>query len=98
MKQKKIAVLMTTDKDKRGVFAGLINPEDYDKENIVAEEVRMCVYWSVDMKGVLGLASNGPSKSCRISPAVDKALIKGVVAVMDISDDAWKKWQQEPWG
>ncbi len=94
----KIKVLMTTDSSKRGVFSGIILAEDWDKENIVAEEVRMCVHWSSDMKGVLGLASMGPSKSCKISKAVKKAHIKGVTAVVELSDEAWKKWQSEPWG
>ena len=94
----KIAVLITTDSTKRGVFAGFINPEDTDKENIVVEELRMCVYWSQDMKGVLGLASMGPSSSCRISKAVKKASIKGVTAVVELSDEALAKWRKEPWG
>lgn len=91
------AVLITTDSSKRGVFMGLIDPADVDKDNIVAEEVRMAVYWSEDMKGVLGLASMGPSKSCRISKAVPKALIKGVTAVVELTDDAVKNWRKEPW-
>lgn len=93
----KIKVLITTDSSKRGVFSGIIEASDWDKENIVAEEVRMCVYWSTDMKGVLGLASSGPSKSCRITKATKKALIRGVTAVVELSDEAWKKWQLEPW-
>jgi hypothetical protein len=47
MKEKKIAVLITTDNTKRGV---------------------------------LGLASMGPSKSCRISKAVKRATLQGVTA------------------
>lgn len=93
----KVAVLLTTDQAKRGVFMGLIDPQDMDKENIVAEEVRMAVYWSEDMKGVLGLASMGPSKDCRISRATTRALIKGVTAVVELSDEALKNWRLEPW-
>lgn len=94
----KIAVLITTDSTKRGVFAGFINPADTEKENIVVEELRMAVFWSSDMKGVLGLASMGPSSSCRISKAVKKASIKGVTAVVELSDEALAKWRKEPWG
>lgn len=94
----KVAVLITTDSTKRGVFMGYIDLADAEKENIVAEEVRMAVYWSEDMKGVLGLASTGPSSSCRISKAVPKALIKGVTAVISLTDDAVKAWKKEPWG
>lgn len=94
----KVAVLLTTDSTKRGVFSGFINPNDFDKETIVVEEMRMCVYWSSDMKGVLGLATMGPSSTCRISKAVKKALIHGVVAVIELSDEALSNWRNEPWG
>lgn len=101
MKEKesnKIAVLITTDSTKRGVFSGLISPEDSEKETLTVEEMRMAVYWSQDMKGVLGLASMGPSKSCRISKAVKKATISGVTAVVELSDEAFANWRKEPWG
>jgi hypothetical protein len=93
----KVAVLITTDSTKRGVFMGFIDPKDADKENIVVEEVRMAVYWSEDMCGVIGLASKGPSKGCRISPAAPKALIRGVTAIMQLTEDAVANWRKEPW-
>jgi len=93
----KIAVLITTDSTKRGVFMGFIDPSDADKENLVAEELRMAVYWSTDVRGVLGLASNGPSSECRITAAVSKATIKGVTAVVELSDKALLAWRLEPW-
>ena len=93
----KIAVLITTDNTKRGVFAGLIDPSDINKEILTVEELRMCIYWSVDMKGVLGLASEGPSKNCKISKAVKKAVLQGVTAVIELSDEALIKWRKEPW-
>lgn len=94
---KKVAVLITTDNTKKGVFMGFIDPKDASLETITAEEVRMAVYWSQDVKGVLGLASNGPSKGCRISPAAPKVLLKGVTAVVEITDKALKAWRSEPW-
>lgn len=93
----KIPVLITTDNTKRGVFMGFINPEDVDKETLVAEEVRMAVYWSADVKGVIGLAAKGPSKSCKISPAAPKAVLKGVTATLELSEEAVKAWRKEPW-
>lgn len=94
---KKVAVLITTDNTKRGVFSGFIKPEDADKQTIEVEELRMAVHWSVDMHGVLGLASIGPSKSCRISKAVKKATLQGVTATVELSDEALAKWRKEPW-
>ena len=93
----KIAVLITTDSSKRGVFMGFIDPKDVNNENITAEEVRMAVYWSSDVKGVLGLASTGPSKTCKITAAVPKALIKGVTCVMELTDVAVKNWRKDYW-
>jgi len=95
---KKVAVLITTDNTKRGVFMGFINPEDADKDTMVAENVRMAVYWSKDVKGVVGLAANGPTKDCRITSAAKKATLKGVTSVMELSDKAVKAWEKEPWG
>ena len=93
----KIPVLITTDNTKRGVFMGFIDPKDAGNETLQADEVRMAVYWSADVRGVLGLASTGPSKDCRITGAAKRATLKGVTAVMEITDDAVKAWRKEPW-
>ncbi len=93
----KVPVLITTDSTKRGVFMGFIDPKDADKETMEAYEVRMAVYWSQDVKGVLGLASCGPTKACRISEAAKKATLKGVTAVIEITDEALAAWRKEPW-
>lgn len=94
----KIPVLITTDSTKRGVFMGFIDEKDINNENIIAEEVRMAVKWTEDMGGVLGLASMGPSRTCRISSAAKRALIKGVTAVVELTDEALANWRKEPWG
>lgn len=93
----KIPALITTDSSKRGVFMGFIDPKDADKETLVAEEVRMAVMWSADVKGVVGLASTGPTKGCRISKAAPKATIKGVTAVLQLTEEAVVAWRKEPW-
>lgn len=93
----KVPVLITTDSTKRGVFMGFIDPKDADKETLEAEEVRMAVLWSIDVKGVLGLAATGPSKNCRITAAAKKATLKGVTAVVEITDEALQAWRKEPW-
>lgn len=96
--EKKIAVLITTDNTKRGVFMGFIDPTDADKETLVAEEVRMAVYWDSSIHGVIGLAANGPNSKCRISPPAKKATLKGVTAVLEVTEDAVEAWRKEPWG
>jgi hypothetical protein len=89
--------LITTDSSKRGVFMGYIKPEDANLETIEAHNFRMCVYWSQDVKGVIGLAATGPTKSCRITKAAKRAVIKGVTAVVELTDEAVKAWEKEPW-
>ncbi len=96
-KKDHIAVLITTDSTKRGVFMGFIDPKDADKETLEATEVRMAVYWSVDVKGVIGLAATGPSKNCKISSASKRAILKGVTATLELSDEALAAWRLEPW-
>lgn len=94
---KKVPVLITTDNTKRGVFMGFIDPADADKETLIAEEVRMAVMWSSDVRGVVGLAAMGPTKNCRISGAAKRAVIKGVTATLEISEKALAAWRKEPW-
>lgn len=93
----KVPVLITTDNTKRGVFMGFIDPSDADKETLTVEEVRMAVFWSQDVKGVLGLAVTGPSKKCRITAAAKKATLKGVTATIELTDEALAAWRKEPW-
>jgi hypothetical protein len=93
----KVPVLITTDSSKRGVFMGFIDPKDADKDVLEAEEVRMAVYWSTDVRGVIGLAAKGPTKNCKITSAAKKAVLKGVTATLEISDDALAAWRKEPW-
>lgn len=94
----KVPVLITTDSSKRGVFMGFIDPKDADKETLEAHEVRMAVYWSADVKGVVGLAAKGPTKSCKITASSKRAILKGVTATLEISDEALAAWRKEPWG
>lgn len=92
-----IPVLITTDNTKRGVFFGYINPEDSSKDEIRSEQVQMCVYWSKNVHGVLGLAANGPSDECRVTAPVKSGLIKGVTFVAEASETAAKAWKSQPW-
>ena len=85
-------VLVTT--AHRGVFFGYAT--DTDGDTIALARCRMCVYWSADMKGVLGLASIGPSATCRVSPAAD-VVLRNVTAVAECSDAAVKAWEVFPW-
>lgn len=97
MTEAKRFVVVTTDKDKRGVFGGYL--ESYDPETHIAilSDAHMAVYWSQATKGVLGLASIGPQNGSKISPPVPTIEINGVTAVMDCTKEAMIQWQKAIW-
>jgi hypothetical protein len=85
-------VLVTT--AHRGVFFGYT--DDYSGNTITLQDARMAIYWSADVKGCFGLASNGPSKTCRIGPPVT-IQVRNVTAVALVSDKAVNAWEKAPW-
>jgi len=90
---KERAVLVTT--AHRGVFFGYATKTD--GETIDLKRARLCVYWSSDIRGFMGLASVGPSKSCRIGPPADIEL-RAITAVVSVTPEAAKQWEGAPWG
>ena len=90
---KERAVIVTT--AHRGVFFGYATKTD--GETIDLKRARLCVYWSSDIRGFMGLASVGPSKSCRIGPPADIEL-RAITAVVAVTPEAAKKWEAQPWG
>lgn len=85
-------VVVTT--EHRGVFFGYA--ADTEGETIKLERSRLCLYWSADVRGFMGLAANGPTKSCRIGPEADITL-RNITAVLEVTPEAEKKWQAAPW-
>ena len=88
-------VLVTT--THRGVFVGETS-DPADAETIALTDARMVVHWSADCHGMLGLAAHGATRSCRLSPAVDRIVLRGITAVVDATADALASWRTEPWG
>lgn len=86
------AVMVTT--AHRGVFFGYAN--ETDGEIVKLKRARLCLYWSTDVKGFMGLAATGPSKSCRIGPPADIDL-RSITAVVSVTPDAVAKWESAPW-
>ena len=95
-------VVVTT--DHRGVFFGYVSAEVLQDaqavmpETLTLRDARMCVYWTSDVRGVLGLAATGPNKRCRISPAVPSLTLSGLTAILDVAEEAAKNWEAAPWG
>ena len=91
-KQQERPVIVTT--AHRGVFFGYATKTD--GETITLKRSRLCVYWSSDVRGFMGLAANGPSATCRIGPPADITL-RNITAVLDVTPAAVAKWVNGPW-
>lgn len=85
-------VLVTT--VHRGVFFGYA--KDTDGPTIKLRAARLCVYWSVDLRGFMGLASQGPNSNCKIGPAAD-IHVRDITAVVEVSPEAVARWEKAPW-
>lgn len=79
----------------KGVFFGYGVASD--AVNIVLKDAQMCVSWSADVRGVLGLASTGPSKGCRIGPIVKEITLRDVTSVTVCTTEAADAWAAKPW-
>jgi hypothetical protein len=86
------AVVVTT--EHRGVFFGYA--EDTTGDVIRLRAARLCVRWSADLRGFMGLAAFGPNEACRVGPPADIELRK-VTAVLEVPAYAVKKWEAAPW-
>ena len=89
---KEKAVLVTT--AHRGVFFGYAT--ETSGETIKLRAARLCVYWTSDLRGFMGLASIGPSNSCKIGPAADIE-VRSVTSVTEVSPEAVTRWESAPW-
>lgn len=87
------AVVVTT--SHRGVFFGYGVPSA--AETIRIENARMVVYWSSDVRSVVGLAANGPSTSCKIGPAAPGITLRDVTAVIECTAEAAQKFEDCKW-
>jgi len=79
----------------RGVFAGrLVNRENSE---VKLKDARVCIYWSTNTKGFVGLAVTGPIKGSRVSPAAPEMVIADVTSITLCSEQAEKQWENGPW-
>ncbi len=84
----KIPLVITT--LHKGVFFGYGTPTT--EKTIRLENAIMCLYWSVETKGVLGLASIGPQPGSKLTPAVPAITLQDVTSCMEASKVAEDKW------
>jgi hypothetical protein len=87
------AVLVTT--KHRGVFFGYAI--DTSKDTIALRAGMLCLFWSADVRGFMGLAATGPTASCRIGPRADIE-VREVTSVSAVTPKAVAAWEATPWG
>jgi hypothetical protein len=93
-KKKEQAVMVTT--EFRGVFFGYMT--DMPKGgSLTLKRARNCVYWSSDVKGFMGLAATGPTRSCKVGPAVPSITLNKITAVVEVSAKAEEAWLKSLW-
>lgn len=87
-------VLVTT--EHRGVFFGYLIGEP-SKAQVTLARARNCLHWTADVRGFGGLASSGPSSSCRIGPAAEEMTLYDITCVAKCTPEAVQKWEESPW-
>lgn len=92
MTEQERAVLVTT--KHRGVFFGYAT--ETSGEAIQLRRGRNCVYWSKGVRGFMGLASHGPTTSCRIGPPADIEL-RDITSVVTVTEEAVERWEEGHW-
>lgn len=91
-----VPVVVTT--EHKGVFFGYMNKgHSKDVLSVRLERARMCVYWSAEMKGVVGLAATGPNHRCKIGPAAPAITLQKVTSIMECSPEATRAWEEGAW-
>jgi len=79
----------------RGVFFGYAT--ETSGSVIQLSRCRMCVYWEKSLKGVLGLASQGPTENSSVSGAANSIELRGITAVLEVTPEAVERWEAGPW-
>ena len=81
----------------KGVFFGYATKPKAMPKEITLKHARMCIYWSNNVHGVLGLAATGPLTGCKTSPAVPEIKLSDVTSIMECSKDAVTAWELKIW-
>ena len=85
------AVVVTT--AHRGVFYG--RARETSGETIRLTGARLCIYWSADVRGFMGLAAGGPTSGCKIGPRATITL-RNITSVLECSEAAEAAWEAAP--
>ena len=86
-----IDVIVTTDKDRRGVFFGRLSILPTEIPNtLTLVDARMVIYWPSG--GVVGLAAEGPPDKTRVSAACAAMALNGITSIQVCTTRASERW------
>jgi len=83
----------------RGVFFGELierNRTEHGTEVVLAD-ARVCIYWTQETCGFVGLAATGPLDGCRISRAAPRLEVLDVTSILTCSEEAIAVWEASKW-
>ncbi len=86
-----IFVVVTTNKNQRGVFGGFLARQEGDQ--VTLTDAQNCIYWSEETRGVFGLSVIGPQRGSKIGPPVPELELVGVTSVSRATVEAIERWQ-----
>lgn len=86
-------VVVTT--EHRGVFFGKLVSRDGSE--VTLADARVCVHWSAETKGFIGLAVTGPLKGSRVSLAATELTVTAVTSITKCTPEAIAQWEASPW-
>lgn len=82
----------------RIVLFGYSTEENLRSDKPMLKNARLCVYWSKETRGQLGLAERGPQEGSRVTPQVtEHHICTKVEAFIPCTERATKQWESEPW-
>ena len=87
-------VVVTT--QHRGVFGGVL-VERVGESEVVLADARVCIHWSSETRGFIGLAVTGPLNGSRVSQPAPQLILTGVTSVAACTDAARQQWEAAPW-
>ena len=94
VKSEEVAVVVTT--AHRGVFFGFADRGSIEsKSSIWLKRARNCIFWHRSIGGLLGLASVGPNKECRIGAQAAEILLHDITSVFVCSEEAVNSWTSQ---
>lgn len=90
---RKVVVFARPPQGGNRIIYGTLESHDKAAKTAIIADARMCIFYSRETGGELGLAAIGPQAGSRISAVAPRVEVEGVVQIADVSDVARSKWE-----